>query len=96
MRHLLFTLAVILATVTTMSLALAQSDPMEIPWYTIDGGGSTASSVGDFVLFGTIGQPDAGVSSGQIYTVHGGFWGVRSPSPAPPKDFQVYLPLILR
>lgn len=92
MRRLFLTVAVILTVVTTVPLALAQSGPLDIPWYTIDGGGTTASSGGDFVLSGTVGQPDAGVLSGGIYIVRGGFRGV---APVPDtKVSTVYLPLI--
>jgi hypothetical protein len=45
-----------------------------IDWSTIDGGGGTSAG-GDYVLEGTIGQPDAGpASSGGDYTLQGGFW----------------------
>ena len=41
---------------------------------TIDGGGQMRSKDGDFVLSGTIGQPDAGVMQGGDFTLSGGFW----------------------
>jgi hypothetical protein len=43
---------------------------------TIDGGGGVSAG-GDFVLTGTIGQPDAGIqaSTGDAYALAGGFWG---------------------
>lgn len=94
MRHLFLTVAVILTVATTVSLALAPSGPLEIPWYTIDGGGTTASPGGGFALSGTVGQADAGISSGGIYAMRGGFWGV-----APALDTEVstvYLPMILK
>ena len=40
---------------------------------TIDGGGGR-STVQDFVLIGTIGQPDAGEMSGEDFELSGGFW----------------------
>jgi len=42
---------------------------------TIDGGGGTSSG-GNFVLTGTIGQPDASLqsSTGGDYALAGGFW----------------------
>ncbi|MHC4690835.1 MAG: hypothetical protein ACYS5F_14565, partial [Planctomycetota bacterium] len=43
-----------------------------IDWYTIDGGGGTSSG-GDFVLNGTIGQPDAAVMSGGGFELLSGF-----------------------
>ncbi len=45
----------------------------EISWYTIDGGGGRSSG-GDFILTGTIGQPDAAYSRGGSYELLGGFW----------------------
>ena len=44
-----------------------------IPWSTLDGGGGTSAG-GGYTLSGTLGQPDAGVSSGSPFTLHGGFW----------------------
>ncbi len=45
----------------------------KIDWYTIDGGGGVSSG-GDYVLTGTIGQPDAGYLDGDNYELLGGFW----------------------
>ena len=45
----------------------------KIGWYTIDGGGGQSSG-GQYVLMGTIGQPDAAYSSSGNYQVLGGFW----------------------
>jgi hypothetical protein len=47
--------------------------PYKMDWYTIDGGGGTSKG-GPYVLTGTIGQADAGYSSGDKYEVLGGFW----------------------
>ena len=45
--------------------ALAQSGgTYDLGWNTIDGGGATFSSGGNYVLGGTVGQPDAGQMSG--------------------------------
>ncbi len=45
----------------------------EIPWYSIDGGGGTSSG-GDYVLVGTIGQADTGITSGGEYVLSAGFY----------------------
>jgi len=45
----------------------------QIDWYTIDGGGGQSSG-GQYVLNGTIGQPDASYSAGDSYELLGGFW----------------------
>ncbi len=44
-----------------------------LDWFTIDGGGGQSSG-GQFVLTGTIGQPDAGYLGGDNYELLGGFW----------------------
>jgi hypothetical protein len=45
----------------------------ELVWTTVDGGGG-ASAGGGYTLHGAIGQPDAGLVSGDDYAVDGGFW----------------------
>ena len=53
----------------------------DLSWSTVDGGGA-ASAGGAFVVIGTIGQPDAGVMTGDsLRTVLGGFWAVTVPDP---------------
>jgi hypothetical protein len=48
----------------------------DLSWSTIDGGGASSTG-GNFVLTGTIGQPDAGVmTGGSLRSVVGGFWAV--------------------
>ena len=42
-------------------------------WSTIDGGGGQSSG-SQYVLTGTIGQPDAAYSEGGSYELLGGFW----------------------
>ena len=49
------------------------SADFRISWYTIDGGGGISSG-GAYQLVGTIGQPDAGRSSGGDYVLNGGYW----------------------
>lgn len=44
----------------------------ELDSYTIDGGG--VSSGGQYIIRGTIGQPDAAYSYGGDYELVGGFW----------------------
>ena len=47
----------------------------DLSWYTIDGGGGSRSTGGNFEMSGTMGQPDAGEMSGGDFTLAGGFWG---------------------
>jgi hypothetical protein len=42
-------------------------------------------------LGGTIGQADAGLMTGGVYTLSGGFWGG-----LPAMRYRVYLPVVLR
>jgi len=44
-----------------------------LPWSTIDGGGGTSRG-GQYVLTGTIGQPDADWRSAGNFELLGGFW----------------------
>ena len=54
-----------------------------IDWSTIDGGGVTFASGGPYSLGGTIGQADAGASSGGAFEMASGFWaGAISLAPA--------------
>src|SRR4051812_36803786 len=46
----------------------------DLTWFSVDGGGGTASTGGAYSLGGTIGQPDAGALSGGTYNLSGGFW----------------------
>ena len=62
------------------SLASAQS--LDLSWNTIDGGGTMfTTGPGGYELSATIGQPDAGMMSGDTYQLLGGFWAVASPAP---------------
>lgn len=48
---------------------------LRITWYSIDNGGGLASFGADYVLRGTIGQPDVGVSTdGGSTVLNGGLW----------------------
>jgi hypothetical protein len=73
------------------SVVLAQSgNGYDLTWNTVDGGGHTFSTGGDYSLGGTIGQADAGVLSGGDYALVGGFWGGAA------IEYTTYLPLTLR
>jgi hypothetical protein len=61
---------IIILVITFVSICSAD---YQIVWSTIDGGGGRSAS-GQYVLVGTIGQPDAGYSEGGSYELLGGFW----------------------
>lgn len=72
--------AVALAIVASAAIA-----DYQIGWSTIDGGGATFSTGGNFSLGGTVGQHDAGPSTtGQMtggqFSLVGGFWAMPSVS----------------
>jgi len=62
----------------------------DLSWFTIDGGGGTASSEG-YALTGTAGQPEPGAAlQGGGYVLIGGFW------PGAAAGCRLYLPLVLK
>ena len=75
------------------SVTLAQSGGgYDLSWSTVDGGGYTFSSGGDYELGGTAGQHDAGSKSGGDYILYGGFWTGGGLEP----EYDTYLPLALK
>jgi hypothetical protein len=75
------------------TIARAQTGgPYDLSWSTVDGGGHTFSTGGDYSLGGTIGQPDPGLLTGGDYTLGGGFWG----GGAQRVSQSIYLPVVLR
>jgi hypothetical protein len=65
-----------------------------LDWWTVDGGGTISSTGGSYSMGGTIGQPDAGTSSGGAYTLNSGFWG--GTEGVVPIAYHIYLPLVIR
>ena len=64
----------IFSILTVIYAALGQTGgPYLLEWSTIDGGGGQSSG-GQYVLTGTIGQPDAAYSAEGKYELLGGFW----------------------
>jgi hypothetical protein len=59
--------------ILVIAFASICSADYRIVWSTIDGGGGRSSG-GQYMLTGTIGQPDAGHSQGGRYELLGGFW----------------------
>jgi hypothetical protein len=74
-RVLLVPAAVALGMLLLAPHASGQSGgPYDLTWSTIDGGGGTFSTAPGLSLGGTIGQPDAGRLTGDLYVLSGGFW----------------------
>ena len=91
MKRVAMILALALALLLLVSLAFALAG-YDLSWWTVDGGGGTFSTGGDYTLGGTIGQPDAGALTAGEYTLSGGFWG----GGARVVEHNIYLPIILR
>jgi len=72
-------------------VALAQGG-YDLSWWTVDTGGQTFSTGGSYSLGGTIGQPDAGLLTGDGYRLEGGFWI----GGAAGGVYRVYLPVVMR
>jgi len=83
----LFLALVILLLLASMVLA-SSGDPYDLSWWTVDGGGYTISTGGNYTLSGTIGQPDGGMLSGDNYALAGGFWAGVSEVIQPPECAQ--------
>jgi ABC-type transport system substrate-binding protein len=103
LRKATITLATLLALVLASSAFVQSSSgapaapaaSYTLSWWTVDGGGATSVTVGDYTLGGTAGQPDAGVWEGNDYTLGGGFWGGGGVV-VETGDHYVYLPLVLK
>ena len=72
-------LAVLIASAAGFPRSSA-ADPFTITRWTVDGGGVGFVQAVPYILGGTLGQPDAGLSVRLNYTLGGGFWGGGSPS----------------
>jgi hypothetical protein len=69
---------ILIGLLVAAGAALAQGSGLQVPWYTVDGGGGISAG-GDYTVHGTIGQPDAGPPlSGNGFSLSGGFWHERA------------------
>jgi hypothetical protein len=90
-RFLLLVLVALLALSLLAFTHYFAPTALELPWWTVDGGGGRSSN-GGYNLSGTIGQPDAGPRlSGGDFTLQGGFW-----SGAGINETWTYLPVVIR
>ena len=94
MKHKWF-LSLLLLVIAVAILGVVSASALggyTLDWWTVDGGGTTSSAGGGtYSLGGTIGQPDAGTSTGVTYALSGGFWGGGAA-----QVYNLSLPLILR
>ena len=90
-KSLVFLILVLLLVMATVVVNAQTGSGYGLTWWTIDSGGSQNIGAGGYTLSGTVGQPDAGKSSGGNYELVGGFW-----SGAPSQGYKNYLPTIVR
>jgi hypothetical protein len=81
-----------LLLLTGVGLVYAQSGSiLELVSWTIDVGGDTPITGGDYELLSTVGQPDAAPDvGGGVYIIQSGFW------PSMVRPTGVYLPLVIK
>jgi hypothetical protein len=89
-----FWLLLLLAAAALLLPGLVEAAPTQpqayqLEWWTVDGGGGSASG-GSYSLSGTSGQPEAGALSGGGYALTGGFWYQAS------SGSTIYAPLVVR
>jgi hypothetical protein len=70
----------VLAMCACLAATTAGSADYAVTWWATAGGGGT-STAGNYVISGTVGQPDTGCSTGGSYTVEGGFWCIVADGP---------------
>lgn len=92
MKWTLPILAILLLALLAGGEATQAQGGYDLSWWTVDDGGATFSSGGNYTLGGTAGQHDAGALSGGNYTLSGGFWGGGVVAPGGYKI--MYMPLI--
>lgn len=90
-RWLFLSLGLVLALLPFVLASANQG--FDLSWSTVDGGGGTFSTGGAFSLGGTVGQPDAGVMTGGVYTLAGGFWSGGAQAST---QHLISLPLVIR
>ena len=75
---------VVVVVFAVVGVVFAQS-AYTLDWWTVDGGGQTFSTAGDYALGSTIGQPEAAEPlAAEPYQLQPGFWRPRStPTPTP-------------
>lgn len=81
-----------MAALPLLAGAVTAQSGYDLSWWTVDDGGYTFSTGGDYSLGGAIGQPDAGLLAGGSYNLSGGFWF----GGAPGGLHRVYLPVVMR
>jgi hypothetical protein len=88
---LIFLVPVVLALLGAVAYAQVGGG-FDLSWSTVDGGGGTFSTGGNYSLGGTSGQPGAGAMQNGQWSVQGGFWVAASnatPTASPTPAFVV-------
>lgn len=91
-KKIIILLGIVSLLVVGSVILAAPSGGFTINWWTADGGGGTSSG-GSFAVSGTVGQPDAAVSTGGLYVLTGGFWNDQVQGISGGETEKVYLPI---
>ena len=62
-----------------------------ITWWSVQGGSPSSSQGAEYRVEGATGQPEAGLLTGGVYTLAGGFWAVAGAAAR-----RLYLPILMR
>jgi hypothetical protein len=90
-RSLFLTLSALL--LVSLPVLAQSGGGYDLSWSTVDGGGHTFSAGGSYTLGGSLGQPDAGLLSGGVYVLGGGFWSGGAQSAA---AHTLFLPIAIK
>ena len=89
-RFLLLLYLVVLLLGLTGPVLAETAATYDLSWWTVDAGGASNLTAGDYTLSGTAGQPDAGLLSAGVYDLAGGFWQNLV------AELRSFLPLVIR
>jgi hypothetical protein len=64
----------ILAILAGLSVASRAQDEYDVPWSSVNSGGTIEAQSENYLLMGSVGQPGIGVSTAADYSVGAGFW----------------------
>jgi hypothetical protein len=83
----------LLLTMAIVMGALASGAEIRLPWSVIAGGGGVAQS-GDYHMQHTVGQPATSSTHGSSIKPGGGYWAGITRVVSPPRQSDLYLPII--
>jgi hypothetical protein len=73
-RWLILLILIVFLALAVAPVLAETAATYDLSWWTVDSGGVTGLTYGDYTLSGTVGQPDASSLSNGDYDLTGGFW----------------------